>query len=413
MKFDLPANSLYGDRPIPISFPENWDVHISKFAGYDTPTLSGGEIAAQVHAAIGAKPISEGAVGCKSAVIIIDDITRPTPIEPIARAVIAELLTAGVPKENIWFVAALGTHGCMYREHFVKKLGEELVEEFEVHNHNVFFNHVFLGNTTNYVPVEINADVMSADYKIGIGTTMAHSYFGFSGGAKCILPGVSSMRSITANHSFTTTSEFNMGNPGTLMRSDAEQAARMMGLNFKIDAILNGKAQICKLFAGDFEAEIKEGVKYAAKHYLAEFVPDCDVVLANNHFKPAEASCAYTPEVLASMKPGGSYIMAANSPFGCCVHYLYDKWGHSSPGGMTWSGLYSKTKNMKDAVVFAEHTVKGMRDAWFIDENSGAVYTKKWDEVLNIIDDGKPKKVVVYPNAECQVLTNSNTFYKK
>lgn len=409
--YNLPANSLYGDQPIPLSFPENWDVHISKIAGYDTPALSTEQIAGRVHAAIGTAPISEGARGCKSAVIIIDDITRPTPCEPIARAVIAELLEAGVPKENIWFTIALGTHGVMYREQFVKKLGEELVEEFEVHNHNLFFNHVFLGNTTNNVPVEINADVMSADYKIAIGTTMAHSYYGFSGGAKCILPGVASMRTITRNHSFTTTTEFNMGNPHTRMRSDAEQAARMMGLDFKVDVILNGHAQICQLFAGDFEVEIQQAAAYAAGHYAAKFVPDCDIVLANNHFKPAEASCAFTPEVIASLKDGGSFILAANSPFGPCVHYLYDKWGHSSPGGMMWSGCYTKSAKMKHAVVFAEHTVKGMRDAWYIDERSGAVYAKTWDEVLRVVDDGAPKKVVIYPNAECQVLDNSKEFY--
>ena len=284
--FDLPSNSNYGDQPIPIAFPDNWDVHISKIHGYDTPALTEAQIAEKIHAAIGAKPISEGAAGKKSAVIIIDDITRPTPCEPIAKAVIAELRAAGVPKENIWFIIALGTHGVMYRTEFVRKLGEEIVENYEVHNHNLFFNHVFVGNTTNNVPVEINADVMSADYKIAIGTTMAHSYYGFSGGAKCILPGVSSLRTIMRNHSFTTTTEFNMGNPHTLMRSDAEQAARMMGLDFKIDAILNGHAQICNLFAGDFEAEIQHAAVYAAEHYAAKFVPDCDVVIANNYFKP-------------------------------------------------------------------------------------------------------------------------------
>jgi nickel-dependent lactate racemase len=413
MIYELPANSLYGDRPIPIRFPDYWDVHISKFAGYDTTGLSRDRIADRIHDPVGAQPISEGAKGAKSAVIIIDDITRPTPCEPIARAVVNELLSAGVPKENIWFIVALGTHGCMYREQFVRKLGDDLVEEFEVHNHNLFFNHVFLGNTTNNVPVEINADVMSADYKIGIGTTMAHSYFGFSGGAKCILPGISSLRTITKNHSFTTTAEFNMGNPHTLMRSDAEQAARMAGLDFKIDAILNGKAEICQLFAGDFEAEVKLASEYAAKHYLAKFVPDCDIVLSNNYFKPAEASCAFTPEVIASLRDGGSFILAANSPFGPCVHYLYDKWGHSSPGGMMWSGCYTKGKTMKDAVVFAEHTVKGMRDAWYIDEHSGAVFIKEWDKVLEIVDDGLPKKIVIYPNAECQILDKSKEFYKK
>ena len=411
--FQLPANSNYGDQPIPIAFPDHWDVHISRIHGYDTPALTEAQIREKLRAAIGTKPISEGAAGKKSAVIIIDDITRPTPCEPIARAVIAELHAAGVPDENIWFIIALGTHGVMYRTEFVRKLGEELVENYEVHNHNLFFNHVFVGNTSNNVPVEINADVMSADYKIAIGTTMAHSYYGFSGGAKCILPGVSSLRTIIRNHSFTTTTEFNMGNPHTLMRSDAEQAARMMGLDFKIDAILNGHAQICNLFAGDFEAEIQHAAAYAAEHYAAKFVPDCDVVIANNYFKPAEANCAYTPEVIASLKDGGSFVLAANSPFGPCVHFLYDKWGHSAPGGMMWSGCYTKGKNMAHAVVFAEHTVKGMRDPWYIDEHSGAEYVKTWSDALRILDDGTPKKVVLYPNAECQVLDNSKQFYKQ
>ena len=411
--FDLPSNSNYGDQPIPIAFPDNWDVHVSKIHGYDTPALTEAQIAEKIHAAIGAKPISEGAAGKKSAVIIIDDITRPTPCEPIAKAVIAELRAAGVPKENIWFIIALGTHGVMYRTEFVRKLGEEIVENYEVHNHNLFFNHVFVGNTTNNVPVEINADVMSADYKIAIGTTMAHSYYGFSGGAKCILPGVSSLRTIMRNHSFTTTTEFNMGNPHTLMRSDAEQAARMMGLDFKVDAILNGHAEICNLFAGDFEAEERQAAAYAAGHYAAKFVPDCDIVIANNYFKPAEANCAYTPEVIASLKDGGSFVLAANSPFGPCVHFLYDKWGHSAPGGMMWSGCYTKGKNMAHAVVFAEHTVKGMRDPWYIDEHSGAEYVRTWDDALRILDDGAPKKVVLYPTAECQVLDNSKDFYKR
>ena len=38
--FDLPSNSNYGDQPIPIAFPDNWDVHISKIHGYDTPALT-------------------------------------------------------------------------------------------------------------------------------------------------------------------------------------------------------------------------------------------------------------------------------------------------------------------------------------------------------------------------------------
>ena len=159
--------------------------------------------------------------------------------------------------------------------------------------------------------------------------------------------------------------------------------------------------------------ELSKAAAYAAGHYAAKFVPDCDIVIANNYFKPAEANCAYTPEVIASLKDGGSFVLAANSPFGPCVHFLYDKWGHSAPGGMMWSGCYTKGKNMAHAVVFAEHTVKGMRDPWYIDEHSGAEYVKTWNDALRILDDGTPKKVVLYPTAECQVLDNSKEFYKR
>lgn len=413
MIYQLPSNNLYGDEPIPITIPDDWEVHISEFAGFRRPALSPEEIAERVHDAIGTVPISVGAAGKKSAVIIFDDITRPTPCKHIAKAVIAELLEAGVPKENIWFIAALGTHSCMYREHFVKKLGADIVDEFEIHNHNPFFNHVFLGNTSHNVPIEINSDVMTAEYKVAIGTIMAHSFFGFSGGAKCVLPGVSSMRSIIANHSRTTPSEFNMGNPDTVMRLDSIEAARAMGLDYKIDVLLNGRAQVCALYAGDVEAEWAAAELDASKHYLADFVPDCDVVLSNCYFKPAEAGCAYTPETIASLKPGGTYILSANSPFGSCVHYLYDKWGHSAPGGLMWAGCYPVDPRMGRAIVFSEHTVKGMRDPWYIDEASGAVYVKTWAEALSLINDGTKKRMVIYPTAGCQVLTNSWEFYRR
>ena len=114
------------------------------------------------------------------------------------------------------------------------------------------------------------------------------------------------------------------------------------------------------------EAQIAEKIHAAigAKPISEGAAGKKSAVIANNYFKPAEANCAYTPEVIASLKDGGSFVLAANSPFGPCVHFLYDKWGHSAPGGMMWSGCYTKGKNMAHAVVFAEHTVKGMRDPW-------------------------------------------------
>ena len=199
-------------------------------------------------------------------------------------------------------------------------------------------------------------------------------------------------------------------------RADALDAATRERLQAMIAACRGHCEQVLSTLGATCESvsnELQRAAAYAAEHYAAKFVPDCDVVIANNSFKPAEANCAYTPEVIASLKDGGSFVLAANSPFGPCVHFLYDKWGHSAPGGMMWSGCYTKGKNMAHAVVFAEHTVKGMRDPWYIDEHSGAEYVKTWSDALRILDDGTPKKVVLYPNAECQVLDNSKQFYKQ
>ncbi|MEG1633059.1 MAG: lactate racemase domain-containing protein [Oscillospiraceae bacterium] len=413
MYYDLPSNSLYGDEPINVFLPDNWDVHVSQIRGFDTPALTAEQLHARINSPIGAKTIAEGAAGAKSAVIIFDDITRPTPTGLIAKHVIAELNNAGVENKNIWFVAAIGAHGVMNRSEFVHKLGEDIVENFEIYNHNAFTNCVFLGNTSHRVPVEINADVMSADYKIAIGSSMAHAFYGFGGGAKIVLPGVSSIRTIQKNHSYTSLKSFNMGNPESMIKNDAEEAARMMGLDFKIDAIINGHGEVCALFAGDVVAEGRAASEYGATHYLADFVPDCDLVISNVYLKPAEACCGYTPETIASMKDGGDYILAANSPFGPATHYLYDKWGHSEPGGWMWSGYYDKTPKMKNCIVFAQNTVRGIRDSMYLSECSGAVYKRKWEEVLALVDDGSPKKVVIYPMSACCILTNSKDYYDR
>ena len=68
---------------------------------------------------------------------------------------------------------------------------------------------------------------------------------------------------------------------------------------------------------------------------------------------------------------------------------------------------------MGHAIVFAQHTVKGMRDPWYIDEHTGAEYVSQWRDVLGILDDGTPKKMVIYPCAESQILSNSSAFYSR
>lgn len=55
-----------------------------------------------------------------------------------AEIVLEKLHLAGIPRDHIRFICATGTHGALNRQDFVRKLGEKIVEEYPVFNHNPF-----------------------------------------------------------------------------------------------------------------------------------------------------------------------------------------------------------------------------------------------------------------------------------
>lgn len=118
----------------------------------------------------------------------------------IAKAVIKELLDAGVLKDRIWFLAATGMHRAMGREEHVRKLGEELVREYRVFSHNPFRNNTFLGISSSSIPIEVNIEVLRADYKVAIGGIAPYSAVGVAGGPKIVLPGICSADTIRTFH---------------------------------------------------------------------------------------------------------------------------------------------------------------------------------------------------------------------
>jgi len=112
-----------------------------------------------------------------------------------------ELAEAGIRDSNIRFISALGCHGTMNRQDFVRKLGEEVVNRFMVYNHNSFPNACsYVGTTSRGTRISINTEVFKCDLKIGIGSITPHIQAGFSGGSKIVLPGVASLETNEAFH---------------------------------------------------------------------------------------------------------------------------------------------------------------------------------------------------------------------
>jgi nickel-dependent lactate racemase len=264
----LPQMAWYGDTEFEISFPDLWEVKVCFMHGHDAPPMSQDQIRNAFESPIGTKTIMELAKRKKNVAILIDDVTRATPTAIIIPYVLEELAAAGIPDDNIRFIAALGAHGAMNSVDFRKKLGDEVLSRFLVYNHNPYENCTPLGISSHGISISVNSELMSCDLKIGIGSIVPHPQAGFGGGAKIILPGVASIDTIVDHHSRL----FSFNNPmlgkleGNEFKQDIDEAARLAGLDVKIDAILNLKREITALLIGEPFEEHQEGVRLAKEH---------------------------------------------------------------------------------------------------------------------------------------------------
>jgi nickel-dependent lactate racemase len=200
-----------------------------------------------------ASPSLRNCVGKNDKIVIITtDNTRPCPDNSIL-AVILNELDKIVPKHNITILIGLGLHDPLSKEELAEKLGERVVANYNVKNHDPA-QTVHLGVTSFGTPVEVNSAIVEADFRISTGFIEPHFFAGYSGGRKAIAPGVSSVRAIRHNHSFTMIEHPNartgilVGNP---VHEDMVEQARMAKLDFIVNVLLNANRRITHIFAGN------------------------------------------------------------------------------------------------------------------------------------------------------------------
>ncbi len=395
MRIDMPAHSLFGNESVPLEFPDNWDVQISNFKGAAAPALAQEQIAEKIKHPEHLLPIAEGAKGCKDAVIIFDDFTRATPIEPIAKVVIAELEKAGVDRDKIRFIASTGAHRAMCREDFERKLGREITQEFRIYSHNPFFNNVYLGKTTYGVPIELNAECVYADYKVAIGAFFPHSSTGVGGGGKIVLPGIASFETIRQWH----LKDSGMWKTDSQARDSVVQAADFLKLDMKIDVLMNGKGEISQLYAGHYDKIFMEHIDEIQEFFCTKYIDNPDIVIANNYFKPTEPNVAIVQMgIVESVKPGGDIVLMYNTPYGCACHYMWGKWGDTGLGGPMYRKQFRVPPTINRFFVLSKYWDKGTASSYHFNEE-GNIYIETWQDLMSHLGP-QPRRVAVYPYAD-------------
>jgi len=404
----VPILAWYGDKELELEFPESWDVTMCQMKGHDAPPLSDSEIRKAFANPIGTKTIKELARGKKEVAILFDDMSRATPTAVLIPYVLEELAAAGIPDDNIRFIAAIGAHGSMNGIDFRKKLGEEVMGRFLVYNHNPYENCTPLGVTRLGTPVSINSEFMFCDLKIGIGSIVPHP-FGVGGGGKIILPGIASIVTIDINHSRLVPSPtVGIGKyEGNILKQDIDETARMAGLDVKVDAILNLKREVTALFVGDFVKEFEEGLKLARKHYATDMVTDVDIVVANCYFKANEMVLA--PAVASPLltRKGGDMVLIADTPEGQINHYWTRSFGKRF-GGRGWVPKTGLPRNTKRLTIMTPYPDRVGGD-WVAPYNL-INWARTWTEVIQELNSryGNKAKVAVIPDATIQYFPDAS-----
>jgi nickel-dependent lactate racemase len=394
----VPQFAWHGPKDLELNVPDGWQVEYYNMSGYDRPAMTDEQIRDSILNPIGAPRISEMARGKKEVVITFDDMTRVTRVARMVPFVLEELALAGIPDNRIRFLGATGTHCPMSRPDFVKKLGEDIVARFPVYNHNAYENCTYVGTTSCGTKVSINSEFMYCDFKIAIGSTSPHGFAVFSGGGKNVLPGVSSIETISYNHELPLSSECRTDYATNPRRLDMEETAKLAGLNFLIESYFNMWGEPVAIFAGAEEPAHDAAVKEAATHYLTKKAEDMDIVIANTYAKAMEASTGANK--VASVRPGGDFILISNTPEGQVGHYLIGPWGTTTAGRQP---LKLPVPEYLNSFIYFTAYPELSALQWFVPSPKVVMLTK-WDEVIARLqgNHGDKAKVAVYPNADIQ-----------
>jgi nickel-dependent lactate racemase len=373
--------------------------------GHNRPALTQEQMRAALRKPFGAPRLAELAKGKKEVVILFDDLPKPTPAKVIVPFILEELHEGGVGDEHIRFLCAPATHRPLMYNEFAAKLGAEIVARYPVYNHNIYEHHVDIGTTSRGTPIKVNREFASCDLRLAIGGIIPHPAAGYGGGGKIVMPGVCSIDTITSHHKrFIGAARVERGRVhDNDFRLDIEEAARMAGLHFKVDAVINNRREVVGLFAGDFVEAHREGVKLATGVHSTEVATGADVVVINTY--PDESQFVRSTWcVPTSLKEGGDVVMVIQSHEGQNLHHFGGQFG-TDYGGRGWQpGLRSRLLAKAGRIlVFAPYLSMYDRKELGAPEKE-VLWCKDWGEVMAELAGrhGAGTKVAVYPYASLQ-----------
>jgi nickel-dependent lactate racemase len=320
----------YGRDGLVVNLPETTELVAPRFV----PGLADEAMAVDeaLRDPLESLPLIEKVNLADTVVIVHSDITRATPNDRLLPVLLTELEAAGVPREHITLLNALGTHRKQTEAELRAMLGSAIVDNYRCLQHDAFDddNLVSLGQTSLGHPVRINRHYLEADVRILTGFIEPHFFAGFSGGPKGVLPSMAGVESVLTNHGRQmianpkATWGITTGNP---IWEEMLEVALMTEPTFLLNVTLNTHQEITGVFAGDMRVAHEAGCEFVRQNAMAGVAAPYDIVITTNSGYPLDQNLYQAVKGMSAasqiVRDGGAIIVAAACEDGLPNHGRY------------------------------------------------------------------------------------------
>jgi len=139
-----------------------------------------------------------------------------------------------------------------------------------------------LGKTSAGTSVELDPDLAACDVKINVGLVMPHFASGFTGGPEAVLPGASSIHSITKNRSLLTKGfPTSSSTPDNQVLLDSLEACKLAGPFYSLCFMPDGAGGVGSAFAGELESVFREAVSRYHEVHSPKIERKLDIVIVS------------------------------------------------------------------------------------------------------------------------------------
>ncbi|MDR2504162.1 MAG: nickel-dependent lactate racemase [Deltaproteobacteria bacterium] len=260
-------------------------------------------------------------------VVVVNDITRPTPYSVMFPPLLEVFAAAGIKDEQVTLVIATGIHDPHTDAQNLEVYGPEIVKRFKIINHDGMDkdNLVHMGRFDSGYDFVVNRMVVEADFLLTLGVVMPHYFAGYSGGRKSILPGLCAKDTVQLNHARMVELMDALPpidqNP---VSNEMIEAAKLVGVDFTLNVVTNDAKELVCVTAGDIHSSWRKAVDISASMFEVPFEKPVDICVTCACGRPRDINVYQAQKALDHAdritRPGGTIVLAAECP---------EKWGEN------------------------------------------------------------------------------------